>query len=104
MITIKLFKTVITISSIREELRKEINYNYNVDLAASIREYAEKCRDERIQECLNNNNRLLAEFGLIDNAAKAYVLDDEICRKKNWYTIDTKKLKFFDVIKTKISF
>ena len=102
MISIKLFKTVITISSIREELRKEINYNYNMDLAASIREYAEKCRDERIQEY--SNIGLLAEFGLIDNAAKAYVLDDEISRKKNWYTIDTKKLKFFDVIKTKISF
>ena len=102
MITIRFFNTVVTISSIREELRKEINYNCNMDLAASIREYAEKCRDERIQEYVNTG--LLAEFGLIDQAAKAYALDDEICRKKKWYTIDTKKMKLIDVIKTKISF
>ena len=102
MITIRFFNMVVTISSTREERLKEIDYKENSRWLTKITRTVAKMRDEDIRNCMRGVYSS-SNFDLMNSASLLSMLDEDVRDRIDWYTIDTKKLKLFDVIKRKIS-
>ena len=99
MITIRFFNTVVTISSTNEEKAKKIAYDSNSDWVAKARKKVVAMSDD---ERNSKKHPLGIDYDLLNTASMLCVVDEDIRRKKDWYTNDTKKMKLIDVIKRKI--
>lgn len=99
MITIRFFNTVVTISSTNEEKAKKIVYDSNSDWVAKARKKVVAMSDD---ERKSKKHPLGIDYDLLNTASTLCVVDEDICRKKDWYTNDTKKMKLIDVIKREI--